>query len=436
MFSRMAITLLSLAWICQSVVQGQTSSDPVPPTPLNPAVLAAPVKVLEPIEKLQRFDEQAVEIRWGPSGWQLWSGTVFLKDFARKEEDARTALHLVRELHLNARGRLGAPQAVAEYWLSNGRPPTAAPQGFRTLAFDPTTLSVVQVEGQWMLRELKRVLLSFGNNEAEARRALAVFERHHFDRVCFIGEPTPSFMYFLSSAEEHEKQFVAEDGSTSPESSTHSTKAVHIVKTGANPADPKRSAIDPKVGSPLLPPGRQLLQVTNIPGQVNLPDRIPFGWQHAQLRQVGDTWELGAQDVTLARFGLDEAGARQALTLLRHYHFTELCLVGGDDPCFSYLLVNGRMPRELRFGISNIEFHPERAQVRRTGADYVVEADGICIHNFGQREDAARSLCELIRQNNPDHLCWVGANPQQGMVFFVRRTLAPFNSGNDAQRKP
>jgi len=84
--------------------------------------------------------------------------------------------------------------------------------------------------------------------------------------------------------------------------------------------------------------------------------------------------------------------ARQALTVLRHYHFTELCLVGEDDPCFSYLLANGRIPRELRFGISKIAFHPERVQVRRAGPDILVEAEGICIHNFGLREEAARSL--------------------------------------------
>ncbi len=94
------------------------------------------------------------------------------------------------------------------------------------------------------------------------------------------------------------------------------------------------------------------------------------------------------------------------------------------------------MPRELRFGVSSIAFHPERVGVRQVGSEFMVEEEGTRIHNFGPREEDARSLCEFIRQNNPDHLCWVGSDLQHAMVFFVRSSLAPFNSRNDAVRKP
>jgi hypothetical protein len=219
------------------------------------------------------------------------------------------------------------------------------------------------------------------------------------------------------------------------ESLKNAAKPIHVVKAGAKPSDPKRSEIDPRVGSQLLPPGRQLIQISNYPGQKILPNQVPFNWQGARLHQVGDSWELAAQDVTIARFGFDDASAREALAILRHYHFTELCLIGGDNPCFSYLLVNGRLPREVCFGLPSIAFHPELVRVRQVGAEFVVDQEGICIHNFGPREDAARSLCEFIHQSNPDHLCWVGPDSRHGMVFFVRSTLAPFNSGTDAARK-
>jgi hypothetical protein len=432
---RIAVFLLSVAWISQTTAFGQTTGPDAPPAALDQTLVraAAPMAVAE---NLQQFDEHAIEVRWASGDWQLWAGTVFLKDFGKKEQEARTAMHLIRELHLNARGRLGTPQAVAEYWLSDGQPPQVAPEGARTLAFDPESLSVIESEGQWLLRDRRRALLTFGNNEAEARRALAVFNRYRFDRVSFVGDPTPSFMYFLGSNGDLQTKFAAQQSAETEGLTRGAAKPVHVVKGGVKPADPKRADIDPREKSTLLPPGRQLIQVTSIPGQANVPDRMPFNWQRAQVRQLGDSWELAAQDVTITRFGLDEAGAREALGILRHYHFTDMCVVGGDDPCFSYLLVNGRLPRELRFGIPNIAFHPERVQVSCVKGEFVVEADSVCIHNFGPREAAARSLCEFVRQCNPDHLCWIGADPEHSMKFFVRSTLAPFNSGNDAPRKP
>ncbi len=434
MVFRLAVVVLSLAYLGQPVALGQSAGYEGQRLPTEQGIRPDSPTARPPSETLESFDLEKAELRWGQGGWQLWAGSVFLKDFGKKEQDARTVLHLIRELHLDTRGRLGAPQAVAEYWLSAGKPPSAAPDGARTLAFDPSRLSVVQVDNQWMLRDRRRTLLGFGTNEAEARRALGVFDHYHFDRVAFVGEPTPSFMYFLSSSDEmQEKRSVPAE---LQESLKDAAKPIHVVKAGSKQADPKQSGIDPRAGSQLLPPGRQLIQVNNLPGQTIVPGQVPFNWQRARLQQIGDSWELAAQDVTIARLGPDESTAREALTLLQHYHFTELCLIGGDDPSFSYLLANGRMPRELRFGVSSIAFHAERVRVRQVGSEFMLEEEGTCIYNFGPREDDARCLCEFIRQNNPDHLCWVGPDLRHALVFFVRSSLAPFNSRNDAARKP
>lgn len=436
MVSRVAVVILSLVCMGQPIALGQIAGYEAQHPSSEQAVQPGSAGAITLVERLDSFDEGMAELRWSQGDWQLWAGSVPVKDFGKNEQEAQTVLHLIRALHLDTRGRLGAPQAIAEYWLSAGKPPSAAPDGARTLAFDPSSLSVVQVNGQWMLRERRRTLLSFGANEAEARRALVVFEHYHFDRVAYVGEPTPSFMYFLTSSEDMQKKQAPHVPAELQESLKNAAKPIHVANGGAKPSDPKQSGIDPRAGSQLLPPGRQLIQVSNYPGQKILPDQIPFNWQGARLHKVGDSWELVAQDVTIARFGFDDAAAREALAMLRHYHFTELCLVGGDDPCFSYLLVNGRLPRELRFGVSSIAFHPERVRLRQVGAEFIVDQEGICIYNFGPREDAARSLVEFIHQSNPDHLCWVGPDTHHGMVFFVRSTLAPFNSGNDTPRKP
>ncbi len=425
------VMIVALVYASYGLAFGQTLTDQSTPIPsqslVNPTLPAA----VPPTEKLDSFEENSVELRWVQGGWQLWAGTTILKDFGKKEQDGRTVLGLIRELHLNARGKLGAPHAVAEYWLSQGKPPQAAPQGARTLGFDPKSLKVEQVNGQWLLRDRRRALISFGNNEGEARRALAVFTYHHFNRVGFVGEPTPTFMYFLATMDG--AQYGIGDLADQEQ---EREKSIHAAHGSDKSPDFKQNKIDPRQNSQLLPPGRQLIQVTAVPGQANLPDRLPFNWQKAQVRSVGENWELASQDLTIASFNLDEGAARQALELLRHYHFTELYLVGGDEPCFRFLLVNGRMPRDLRFGVANIAFHSERVQVIHSGGNYVLDQDGVCLVNLGPREEAARDLCAFIQQNNPDHLCWLGPDPQHGMAFFVRTSLAPFNSRNDAPRKP
>ncbi len=435
MRSRIAVALLTVTFWTAPFALAQDSGSTSQILLLGGASAAVPGEPAAPQERLETFDERALELQWGQGGWQLWAGKVILKDFGRNEQDGRTVLNLIRELHLDTRGRLGAPHAVAEYWLSGGMPPRVAPNGARTLAFDAGSLAVQQVNSQWMLRDRSRALLAFGNNEAEARRALAVFQHYHFDHVGYVGDPIPTFMYFLSSTDVMERSEASAARSTHAGSQMHDASGNGASATGSH-RDPKQKEIDPRKGTQLLPPGRQLIQVSSLPGQANLPDRLPFNYQKAKLHQIGERWELVSQDLTIARFGADEQEARKALAMLRHFHFTELCMIGGDDPCFQFLLANGRMPREVRFGVSNIAFHPERVQVNQKNGQFIVECEGACLCNCGPREDAAQALFTFIQQNNPDHLCWIGPDPQHGMTFFVRESLAPFNSRNDAPVKP
>jgi hypothetical protein len=423
-----ALLTLSSLGATVALAQDKTSAQHV--VPLDNVVLGSAVPITPPLEKLEAIDANSLELRLVQGGWQLWAGQTILKDFGRKEKDARAVLNLIRALHLDVRGRLGAPHAVAEYWLAGGRPPQSAPSGARTVGFDADSLSVQQINDQWMLRDQSRALLSFANNEAEARRALAVFKHHHFDRVGYVGEPVPTFMYFLATS----GSMQSADAGTSIDPTRMAERGTRGLQ---NPDHPRSlREIDPRKGSQLLPPGRQLIQVTSLPGQANLPDRLPFNFQKAKLHQIGDHWELVAQDLTLARFGSDAKTAREAMAMLRHYHFTEMCLIGGDTPCFQFLLANGRMPRDVRFGISNIAFLPERVQVRQKAGEFTVEHEGVCLCNCGENESAAQALLTFIRQNNPDHLCWIGASPGQGMTFFARTSLAPFNSRNDGPVNP
>src|SRR4051794_29838854 len=72
-------------------------------------------------ETLTQFDPEKLEVRRdnGRNRVQLWSGRVMVKDFGPSFDDANAALRLFRDLHVSARGTVGAPGAF-EYWLANG----------------------------------------------------------------------------------------------------------------------------------------------------------------------------------------------------------------------------------------------------------------------------------------------------------------------------
>src|SRR5205085_313845 len=60
-------------------------------------------------------------------------------------------------------------------------------------------------------------------------------------------------------------------------------------------------------------------------------DRVPFDWRQVQLRQDGSDWKLASGGLVLADFGPNLHDAQLALSALRHYRFTELHRVGGEQ---------------------------------------------------------------------------------------------------------
>src|SRR5207248_3088661 len=139
--------------------QGWTGSGRpnLPPvfSPAGPTTVAPPALVPVPPEmrqatgeNLMTFDPRLAELHWVDNRWQLEAGGVFLKDFGRRENEARQVLHLVRELRLTERGTVGTPQPVMEYWLANGQAPQGSLPGLRLLPLDLASLHVEPIQGQ------------------------------------------------------------------------------------------------------------------------------------------------------------------------------------------------------------------------------------------------------------------------------------------------
>src|SRR5439155_18226025 len=129
-------------------------------------------------EKLVRFDPQRLDLAWNERGYQLTARDVMLKDFGRRDVEAREVLRVVRDLGLNQRGTVGAPTPVLEYWLRDGKAPQGAPPGMSLVAFDPASLRVEQNQGMWVLRDAGRVLFTFGSVREDAENALMVVRRY------------------------------------------------------------------------------------------------------------------------------------------------------------------------------------------------------------------------------------------------------------------
>src|SRR5262249_16779846 len=140
--------------------------------------LPAPQPVPPPAEKLIAFDYRRAEVVWLDGSWHLRAGDVVVKDFGRRESEAREVLRILRELRLTHYGTIATERAVMEYWLSEGR----APQGFearlRGVCFEPETLHVEAVQGQSCLLAGQLLLFNFGPHPEDAQQALEVI-RHY-----------------------------------------------------------------------------------------------------------------------------------------------------------------------------------------------------------------------------------------------------------------
>jgi hypothetical protein len=176
-------------------LSGSAAVPPVP-VPAAPAAAAAPAAP-PPQETLQSFDPGRAELDWSQGRWKVVAGDVVLKDFGPRQEEARAALRLVRELRLSQRGTVGTPGPVMEYWLADGRAPQGLVPALHPVSLDADSLRVEQVQGQWCVRDNARVLFTFGTHADEAREALAVIRRHGFTQVGSLGRGTPDMLVFL-----------------------------------------------------------------------------------------------------------------------------------------------------------------------------------------------------------------------------------------------
>lgn len=384
---------------------------------------ACPVVAQSPASPLLSLDPQRAEVRWETDRWQLWAGAAQLKDFGHNEALAREALALIRDLRLTQRGCLGSPVPVMEYWLSNGQAPQSARGGWRPSPFDPDSLKVEEVQGQWLVTDAHHTLFNFGSNEADARQALAIIHRYGFNQILYVGLGTPVMMVLLADHSQVVQgameqpttlRLVEPSGQTRMQSEKLPAPGEKLASACARSGQQEPFAEISKLRA------RQLSAVNSFEPSVAPATSQPFNWRQVEVRYDLGEWKLVAASHVLANFHGHQEQALEALRIVRAYGFTELCRVGPPEAPFTFFLVHGQAPRGLQFGLTHACFHPDELVVRRSGDDWAIADHEQVLWRFGNREGQAQQVLQIIHHYQFDHLCRLGGAGTAGLTFLVR----------------
>jgi hypothetical protein len=386
-------------------------------------------------ETLVPIRPQLVDLQWLDERWQLVDGGEPVKDFGRREQEAKAALYLIRELGLTQRGTIGAPQSVMEYWLADGHGPVGPVRGLHTKPIDLATLRVEEAQKQWVVRDVYQILFNFGTHENDARQAAAVLRKYHFSQIGAIGQGTPAMLVLLASPQK--------PGSEEPSLQTpRMTSHVQLINPGTSagegvgpegfPTLQRTAPLHPAEGvkkekDPFREPmasgfgqGKQLAPPNQIlPDLEALVEAVPFDFRQLRAGKDGKDWQLKTGQYIFAHFGEDEQAAKQALNVLQYYRCTEQCLVGGGkQPVLAYYLASGHAPQGQMLGLSGIAFHADDLKVRKDGSAWVVTDGRLTLFSF-DKPDSAKQVLQAMQKHKFDRLCHIG-HGDAGMTFLLR----------------
>jgi hypothetical protein len=427
---RSALFLLTLH-LAAAPVLAQT-----PPMP-SAQTITPPVS-----ETLVNFDPQHAEVTWSQNHWQLVADGQLLKDFGRREIEARVAMRLVRDLHLTQHGVIGSPGPVMEYWLSNGRAPHGLAAGLHLMPLDAPLLRVEQTQGQWTVRDNHRVLFAFGSQESDARNALAIIHKYGFTQLGFIGEAGPSMLVMLGHADadtsdpnmphlEHKSPLHdASSDSHAPKPSTYKLTASDTNPLVSPVIPPLRTATETRKDTVNAFGRKETIEVLPISEKMKLErkpppaplamewiDRTTFDWRQVQLRQEGGQYIVAAGSLVLGRFHNDR-DARMAQSAVQHYRFTEWNHIGRPQSFCSYFLCSGEAPRGQYLGVQAEAIPLDKLSVAQVENRWAIMAGEKPLVWFGSRPEEARVMLNVIQREQFDRLCHIGDD--HGLTFFVR----------------
>ena len=144
------------------------------------------------------------------------------------------------------------------------------------ITFNPATIEVKEIGGNWKIVDGSHWMFDFGSNRAEAEKAFSIIRYYRMNSTCYVGRPAPSFTYMLVS--------------------------------GSAP-------------------------VGFFPGE----DAIAFNPATIEVKEIGSRWKIVDGSHLMFDFGTNKAEADQAFAIIKKYGFRYSCFVGRPDPSFNYM---------------------------------------------------------------------------------------------------
>jgi hypothetical protein len=379
--------------------------------------LVAAGRVIAQPSALLHFDSRLADVQSSDGRWFLVASGARIKDLGSSEADAREALRLIRDLGLNEYGTVGRPCPILEYWLCDGRAPQGPLTGHRMVAFDADKLRAEISAGRWCLRDDQQLLLSFGFSGDDARQALAVIQRHRFNRLAYVGEPLPVMMVFLSCPQE---PFGPQQPAPANTLYTSTPIPLPTQMPGAATDWSRTPASERIMVRATMPPPITLSSLEPAARVAAPVEGVAIDWQNVTVEHQANDWTLVADGRTLAHFGANEQSAREALRLVRYYRCTEFCSVGRTEPILTYFLACGQAPYGLNSAAQGMAFRPQALQVQQLAGGWVI-CDGnqpllACGTNFNDAADALQAL----QRYQFDHLIPVNGTDAGPLHFLIK----------------
>lgn len=148
-------------------------------------------------------------------------------------------------------------------------------------------------------------------------------------------------------------------------------------------------------------------------------DCVNFSPRNAQVTRIDGRWKIVDGSHWVFDFGGNEAEARQALRVIRHYRADQSCFVGRPDPSLSYLLAGGAAPAGPMPGEDCVGFNPGNIEVRQIGGRWKIVEGSHWIFDFQNKEAEARQALSIISHHGFRNSCFVGRpNPS---FSYLRR---------------
>jgi len=317
------------------------------------------------------FNYNQAVVKQVSGSWKIVVGNMWLKDFGKKESEARQALKIIKHYKMNSQCFVGRPGPSLEYYLVAGKAPVGSMPGEDAIPFDPNNAQVTKIGGRWKIVDGTHWILDFAEKKVEADTALKIIKQYKFSYICFVGRPGASMTYFRVDL-----------------------PTFRLVLPGV-------------VGRVFVPPTE---------------DCIRFNPDNVRAKKFGDRWALVDGTMSLLDFGDSRDECRRALRIIKEYGLNSQCFVGRPDPSMSYYLVNGLAPRGALPGEDSVSFNPANIAVKQIGGRWKIVEGGHWIMDFGDKQSEANTALWIIKKYGFTRMCFVG-RPDPSMTYFRAEKL-------------